>query len=77
MFRRLKQQASATIGHAHATMSDAQALLAFARDFLADVADGVEFSIVRTGDATVKDFLEGKVDELPLKLKMKVDEEAP
>lgn len=69
---RLRRRLDRLENHAHETMDGVQALLA---DFLADLADGVDFELVRTGDATLADFLAGKVDKFPLKIRMVAKED--
>lgn len=67
-------------GNAHATMGQAQFTLAAIREaavgLLEDLQDGVDVVIVRKGDATIMDFLQGKVAELPFALRLVIKEEA-
>ena len=46
----------------------------FRSGLLEDLQDGVTLQLVRTGDATLMDFLSGKVSELPLSLRLVVEE---
>lgn len=65
-------------GNAHATMGQAQATISAIREaavgLLEDLQDGVTLQLVRTGDATLMDFLSGKVSELPLSLRLVAEE---
>lgn len=67
-------------GNAHATMGQAQGTIAAIREaavgLLEDLQDGFTVHLVRTGDATLMDFLTGKVSELPLSLRVVAEEEA-
>jgi len=65
---RLRRRLDALQSHAHHTMGLAEALLA-------DLHDGVRLRLVRVGDATLLDFLAGKVDSLPLEIR--IDPEEP
>ena len=51
-----------------ALQSDAHNTLAVLRAVLQEFADGVAIKIVRNGDATLREFLSGESDELPLKI---------
>lgn len=66
-------------GNAHATMGQAQFTLKAIREaavgLIEELQDGVTVQIVRTGDATLMDFLSGKVKELPLSLRLVIEEE--
>ena len=68
-------------GNAHATMGQAQFTLKAIREaavgLLEDLQDGVTIQLVRTGEATLMDFLSGKVKELPLSLRLVIEEEEP
>lgn len=65
-------------GNAHATMNQAQATIAAVKEsvvgLLEDLQDGVAVKVVRTGDATIMDFLTGKVSELPFVLRIEPEE---
>jgi hypothetical protein len=63
-------------------MNTAQASILSVRDvvegLLEDLQDGVDIRIVRKGDASIMDFLSGKVAELPFALRIVPEEdEAP
>lgn len=60
--------------NANQTMFSAQEVLDFAKAILAEIEDGVKISLIKEGDATIMDFILGKVDELPIKLKIDVNE---
>jgi hypothetical protein len=67
--------------NAHQTMNTAQGAILSVRDvvegLLEDLQDGVDIHIVRKGDASIMDFLSGKVEELPFALRIVPEEETP
>lgn len=62
-------------GKANQTMNAAQVTLGAFQAFAEELTDGVNFKIVRTGDATIMDFVTGKVKELPFCLRLEPEEE--
>jgi len=54
-------------GDAHLTMAEARGLLR-------KIMDGVTLRIVRTGEHTVWDFCTGKCKELPIQIKIDIDD---
>jgi hypothetical protein len=48
-----------------------------AEGLLEDLRDGVSVVVVRKGDASIMDFLSGKVTELPFSLRIVPEEEEP
>lgn len=71
---RLEADAHGTMGAARAEMGNAVELL---RGFLEECEDGLEIQIVRRGDASIMDFIQGKTDELPFRLRIVAREETP
>jgi hypothetical protein len=67
--------------NAHRTMNTAQGAILSVQDvvegLLEDLRDGVDVRIVKRGDASILDFLQGKVDELPFALRIVPEEESP
>ena len=68
-------------GNAHKTMNTAQGAILSLQDvaegLLEDLRDGVSVVLVRKGDASIMDFLSGKVTELPFSLRIVPEEEEP
>ena len=67
---RLRRRLDALQGDAHNTM-------AVLRAVLQEFADGVAIKIVRNGEATLRDFLSGESDELPLKIIIDASDDGP
>jgi len=55
-------------------MFSAQDLIAFAKAVLADVEDGFTIKLIRTGEGSVMDFVTGKIDELPIGVRIELEE---
>lgn len=53
------------------TMTDSQELMHALKGLVEEVENGVEITLVNTGEGTVLDFLLGKVKELPIQFKVK------
>jgi len=62
-------------GKANQTMNAAQATLGAFQALADELTDGVNFKIVRKGDASIMDFVMGKVDELPFQIRVEPQEE--
>jgi len=60
--------------NANSTMFSAQDLIAFAKAVLADVEDGFTIKLIRTGEGSVMDFVTGKIDELPIGVRIELEE---
>ena len=60
--------------NANRTMFSAQDLIAFAKVVLADVEDGFTIKLIRTGEGSVMDFVTGKIDELPIGVRIELEE---
>lgn len=56
------------------TSSNVNELIDLADLFVNELMDGVTFTIVRKGEGTLMDFFSGKIDELPISIKLLVDE---
>ena len=67
--------------NAHSTMNTAKSAVLSLQDvaegLLEDLRDGVSVVVVRKGDASIMDFLSGKVTELPFSLRIVPEEEEP
>lgn len=67
---RLRQaiaQANAAAAHADNTLSLADSLLM-------ELKDGVRLTLVREGEGTLLQFLRGEIAELPIKVRIEVEE---
>ena len=62
--------------NANSTMFSAQDLIAFAKAVLADVEDGFTIKLIRTGEGSVMDFVTGQIDELPIGVRIELEEPA-
>ena len=71
----LRQRLNRIEANAHHTMSDAQLTLAAFKELADELTDGVNFKIVRKGNASLMDFVMGKVDELPIEIRVVPKEE--
>jgi hypothetical protein len=53
-------------------MGDARQLIAFARELLGEMEDGIDIEIVKTADGSIIDFLSGKAGAvLPFAVRVK------
>lgn len=68
--RRLRNRLDSLEAQASQTMSGADQLIAAGRALLEEVEDGFTLELVRDGSATIMDFLMGKVDTLPIKVRV-------
>ncbi len=80
-FRRIKARADQAVANANAAAVQAQGVIHHADDTLtasdalvAELMDGVTLVLVHEGEGTILDFLSGKIKELPLKVKIVVEE---
>ena len=62
--------------NANKTMNSAQVTLGAFEALADELMDGVNFKLVRTGTATIMDFVMGKVNELPFTLVVYPKEES-
>ena len=62
------------ISQAHAAASHANRTLSLADALIEELADGVKLKLVRVGDSTILDFLQGRVDELPIAIQLDIEE---
>lgn len=70
--RRLRSRLDSMQSQASNTMFSAQEALALVKEILKDVEeDGVEISLIRTGEGTLIDFMMGRISELPIKVQIK------
>ena len=53
------------------TMTDSQQLMHALQGLVEEIENGVEISLINTGEGTVLDFLLGKIKELPIKIMVK------
>jgi len=78
---RLRKRLDGLEGHAHSTMSSADAKIervaGLVEDFILDLQDGMGITLERTGEDSIYDFLIGKVDKLPLKVVIDISEDEP
>jgi len=73
--RRLRGRLDAMQGDAQATMGAARMTLAAAKALLEEIQDGVDIKLVRKGEGSILDFLAGKIDELPLRIEIAIEED--
>lgn len=63
------------MNNANQTLYSVQDLIAFAKAFLADLADGIRIDFVRLpGSGTLFDFCMGRCDTFPVSVKVVFDE---
>jgi hypothetical protein len=60
--------------NAHSTMGEAKQMIAFAKGLIEEIGDGVDIELVREGEDTIMDFIQGKTNVLPFRLRLKIDE---
>ncbi len=75
VFRRLRARLDAMQADAHQTMDTAKVSLEAATALLEDIQDGVQVKLVREGEGNILDFLLGRIDELPLRIELAIEEE--
>ncbi len=79
---RLRRRLDGLEQHAHGTMSKADEgideVKGLIKDFILDLQDGMSVKLVRADkdDATIRGFLLGQVDELPLKIVIDISDDA-
>ena len=72
-FRRLRRtldKIAVTADHGNDSLGLVDALIL-------ELLDGVSFSLERTGDGTLMDFVTGKIDKLPLRIRLEPEEDEP
>jgi hypothetical protein len=58
------------------TMVNADRMIDLAKDMIDDIQDGVTVKLVRDPDqGSIMDFVTGKIDELPLKISIEIQED--
>jgi len=79
---RLRKRLDGLESHAHGTMTNAnekmEEAIGLVKDFILDLQDGMSVKLVRADkdDATIRGFLLGTVDELPLKIVIDISDDA-
>ena len=77
--RDLVANANATVNQASGqiarTSDNANEAIDFAEALLGEIMDGVEFTLVRRGEGTIMQFIMGEIDELPIGVKLIIDED--
>jgi|CXWL01.1.fsa_nt_gi hypothetical protein len=73
--RDLVANANAKVNQAGGAINNLNELIDLVDIFVDELMDGVTFTIVRKGEGSLMDFLNGKIDELPIGIKLLVDEE--
>lgn len=73
--RRLRRRLDTMQRQASGTMGNANALIDMGKDLIEDIQDGVSIKIVRKGEHSIVDFLLGKCDELPLSIKIDLEDD--
>lgn len=61
-------------GEIQRTSNNANELIDYAEALLAEFMDGVTFTLVRKGEGTLMQFLSGEIDELPIGIKLLIEE---
>jgi hypothetical protein len=69
--RQLIANANAKVNQAGGVMQNTNELL----DFAEEVMDGVTLTVVHQGEGTLMDFFSGKIKELPIGIKLTIDED--
>jgi len=73
--RRLRGRLDAMQGDAHQTMAASRVTLEAAKALLEEIQDGVQIKLIRVGKGTLVDFFMGRIDELPLRIEIAIEEE--
>ena len=73
--RRLRGRLDAMQAEAQQTMGEAQLTLKALAALAEEVKDGVRLLLIREGDGTLLQFLRGEIEELPLRVKIAIEEE--
>ena len=55
-------------------MSEARISMSAATALLEEIQDGVQIKLVRVGNGTLWEFLRGRIDELPLRIEVAIEE---
>lgn len=69
-------KANVAAGQAQAVLAQASHTVSHADGLIDELFDGITLKLVKVGEASIMDFLTGKVDELPLAVRIEVEEEA-
>ena len=72
--RRLRRRLDAMQADSHRTMSEARISMSAATALLEEIQDGVQIKLVRVGNGTLWEFLRGRIDELPLRIEVAIEE---
>lgn len=73
--RRLRERLDHLESEASDTMTDAQRLLAVAQAFVEEIQDGVDVKIEKIKGASIQDFISGKTEVFPFKIRLEFVEQ--
>ena len=68
-------QAGGTLSGIDKLVVIAEAFVENADDFVDELKDGIGVKFVRSGEGSIMDFVTGQIDELPISIRIDVEEE--